>query len=153
MWGIIGNPKNAKNIYIIAQFESPKHLHQITFETLKQIQQTTLWNYSFLWKIIKPKVALKCCHFWVSAHPKSNPSCQKVAQMAKNITQSGHPGKNRKSLLTGRPTKRLAYPDRFPKKWAGLLKIIKFLLVSTKLFDIFRKGCAISSYISTFKLT
>jgi hypothetical protein len=28
------------NIYNKAQFESPKHLHQTTFETLKYLQQT-----------------------------------------------------------------------------------------------------------------
>jgi hypothetical protein len=32
--------KNVLNIYIKAQFESPKHLHQTTFETLKYVQQT-----------------------------------------------------------------------------------------------------------------
>jgi hypothetical protein len=40
-------PKVAKstkgqNIYNKAQFESPKHLQQTTFETLKYIQQTML---------------------------------------------------------------------------------------------------------------
>jgi hypothetical protein len=32
--------KKGQNIYIKAQFESPKHLHQTTFETLKCLQQT-----------------------------------------------------------------------------------------------------------------
>ncbi len=32
--------KKGQNIYNKAQFESPKHLHQSTFETLKYLQQT-----------------------------------------------------------------------------------------------------------------
>jgi hypothetical protein len=32
--------KKGQNIYNKAQFESPKHLHQTTFETLKYLQQT-----------------------------------------------------------------------------------------------------------------
>jgi hypothetical protein len=32
--------KKGQNIYNEAQFESPKHLHQTTFETLKYLQQT-----------------------------------------------------------------------------------------------------------------
>jgi hypothetical protein len=32
--------KKGPNIYNKAQFESPKHLHQSTFETLKCLQQT-----------------------------------------------------------------------------------------------------------------
>ncbi len=31
--------KKGQNIYNKAQFENPKHLHQITFETLKYLQQ------------------------------------------------------------------------------------------------------------------
>jgi hypothetical protein len=32
--------KKGQNIYNKAQFESPKHIHQTTFETLKYLQQT-----------------------------------------------------------------------------------------------------------------
>jgi hypothetical protein len=32
-------PKKCQNIYNKAQFESPKHLHQTTFEILKCLQQ------------------------------------------------------------------------------------------------------------------
>jgi hypothetical protein len=32
--------KKGQNIYNKAQFESPKHLHQTAFETLKYLQQT-----------------------------------------------------------------------------------------------------------------
>jgi hypothetical protein len=34
--------KKGQNIYNKALFESPKHLHQTTFETLKYLQQTIL---------------------------------------------------------------------------------------------------------------
>jgi hypothetical protein len=34
------NSKKGQIIYNKAQFESPKHLHQTTFETLKYLQQT-----------------------------------------------------------------------------------------------------------------
>jgi hypothetical protein len=34
--------KKGQNIYHKAQFESPKHLQQTTFETLKYLQQTKL---------------------------------------------------------------------------------------------------------------
>jgi hypothetical protein len=33
-----------QNIYNKAQFESPKHLHQTTFETLKFLQQSMFLN-------------------------------------------------------------------------------------------------------------
>jgi hypothetical protein len=36
----VAKSKNGKNIYNKAKFESPKHLHQTTFETLKYLQQT-----------------------------------------------------------------------------------------------------------------
>jgi hypothetical protein len=47
------NPKSKKclNIYTEAQFESPKHLYQNTFETLKYLEQTIF------------KSSPKCCHF------------------------------------------------------------------------------------------
>jgi hypothetical protein len=32
--------KSSQNVYIKVQLESPKYLHQITFETLKYLQQT-----------------------------------------------------------------------------------------------------------------
>jgi hypothetical protein len=32
--------KKGQNIYNVAQFENPKHLHQTTFDTLKCMQQT-----------------------------------------------------------------------------------------------------------------
>jgi len=38
----VAKPKKCQNIYTKAQFESPKHLHQITFEPLKRSQQTML---------------------------------------------------------------------------------------------------------------
>jgi hypothetical protein len=34
--------KKGQNIYNKAQFESQKHLHQTTFETLKYLQQTMI---------------------------------------------------------------------------------------------------------------
>jgi hypothetical protein len=34
--------KKSQNIYIKAQLESPKHLHQTPFETSKYLQQTML---------------------------------------------------------------------------------------------------------------
>ncbi len=45
--------KKGQNIYNKAQFESPKHLQKITFETLKYLQQTMLWNCLFRWKFNK----------------------------------------------------------------------------------------------------
>jgi hypothetical protein len=39
--------KKGQNIYNKAQFESPKHHHQTTFETLKFLQQTMFLNCLF----------------------------------------------------------------------------------------------------------
>jgi hypothetical protein len=36
----VSKSKRGQNGYNKAQFESPKHLHQTTFETLKYLQQT-----------------------------------------------------------------------------------------------------------------
>jgi hypothetical protein len=36
--------QNCQNIYIKAEFESPKHLHQTTFEALEYLQQTMCGN-------------------------------------------------------------------------------------------------------------
>ena len=36
----VAKSKKGQNIYNKAQFESPKHLHQTTFKTLKYLQQT-----------------------------------------------------------------------------------------------------------------
>ncbi len=41
--------KKGQNIYNKAQFESQKHLHQTTFETSKNQQQTMFWNCLFRW--------------------------------------------------------------------------------------------------------
>jgi len=38
----VAKSKKGQNIYNKAQFESPKHLQQTTFETLKYLQQTML---------------------------------------------------------------------------------------------------------------
>jgi len=45
--------KKGQSICNKAQFESPKHLHQTTFETLKYLQQTMFWNCLFRWKCNK----------------------------------------------------------------------------------------------------
>jgi hypothetical protein len=37
----VAKAKKYQKIYIKAQFESPKHVHQTTFEPLKYLQQTT----------------------------------------------------------------------------------------------------------------
>jgi len=55
--------KKGQNIYNKAEFESPKHLHQTTFETLKYPKQTMFWNCLF---------GLKCNKF---ATAKSSPKC------------------------------------------------------------------------------
>jgi hypothetical protein len=39
--------KKGQNVYYKAQFESPKHQHQTTFETLKYLQQTMFPNCLF----------------------------------------------------------------------------------------------------------
>jgi hypothetical protein len=36
----VSKPRKGQNIYNKAQFESPKHLHETTFENLKYLQQT-----------------------------------------------------------------------------------------------------------------
>jgi hypothetical protein len=36
--------KKLQNLYNKAQFESPKHLHKTTFETLKYLQQSMFWT-------------------------------------------------------------------------------------------------------------
>jgi hypothetical protein len=38
----VAKSKKGQNMYNKAQFESPKHLQQNTFETLKYLQQTLL---------------------------------------------------------------------------------------------------------------
>jgi hypothetical protein len=40
----VAKSKKNQNMYNKAQFESPKHVRQTTFETLKYLQQTILWN-------------------------------------------------------------------------------------------------------------
>ncbi len=41
------NLEKCQNINIKAKFESPKQLHQTTFETLKYLQQTMCGNWLF----------------------------------------------------------------------------------------------------------
>ncbi len=41
--------KKSHNIYLKAHFESSKHLHQTSIETLKYLQQTMVWNCQFRW--------------------------------------------------------------------------------------------------------
>ncbi len=57
-------------IYNRAKFKSQKHLHQTTFETLKNLQQTKFWNFC-------QKVAKNAPFLWATS------SLQK--------SQSGHP--------------------------------------------------------------
>ncbi len=60
-----------QNIYNKAQFESPKHLHQTTFETLKFLQQTMFLNFLFGWKCNKfalTKSSQKCHHYFGLLH-------------------------------------------------------------------------------------
>jgi hypothetical protein len=54
--------KKCQNIYTKAQFESPKHLHQITFEPLKRSQQTMLCQN--VKKSMYKKVAQNCCRIF-----------------------------------------------------------------------------------------
>ncbi len=71
------------------QFESPKHLHQTSFETLKCLQQTMLRNKAYLGKneinLLKQKVAQKVIiilgYFILSKNHNEPP---KVAQLANN---------------------------------------------------------------------
>ncbi len=49
----IQEKKKSHNIYNKGQFESPKYEHQITFETLKYLQQTVFWKCLFRWKCNK----------------------------------------------------------------------------------------------------
>jgi hypothetical protein len=43
----VAKSKKGQNIYNKAQFESPKHLHHTTFETLKYLLQTMFCNCLF----------------------------------------------------------------------------------------------------------
>jgi hypothetical protein len=64
--------KKGQNIYTKAQFESPKHLHQSTFKTLKYLQQTMFRN-CFLGKnvinLLKQKVVQKVAIIFGLLHP------------------------------------------------------------------------------------
>jgi hypothetical protein len=75
---------NGQNIYNKAQFESPKHQHQITFDTLKNLQQTMFLNClfgqkSYIWlnKKITQNVSIILGYFIFSKNhtepPKSSP--------------------------------------------------------------------------------
>ncbi len=46
----VAESKKDQKIYNKDQFESPKHLQQTTFQTLKYLHQTMLWNCLFRWK-------------------------------------------------------------------------------------------------------
>ncbi len=67
----VSKSKEGQNIYNKAQFESPKHVHQATFETSKYLQQTMFWSCLFRWKCNKfalTKSSLKCCHYFGLLH-------------------------------------------------------------------------------------
>jgi hypothetical protein len=91
------------NIYNKAQFESPKHLHQTTFETLLNIYNKPCFEAAYLGEnvlnLIKQKGALNITislgYFIFSKNHNAPP---KVAQLVKNH-QIGSPCLGRRSKL------------------------------------------------------
>jgi hypothetical protein len=82
--------KKSRNIYNKTQFESPKHLHQTTFKSLKYLQQIkSCFETAYLGKnvinLLKQKVAQKVTivldYFIFSKNHNAPP---KVAQLMKN---------------------------------------------------------------------
>ncbi len=95
--------KKGQNIYNEAQFESPKHLHQTTFETLytynKLCFETAYFGENVI-NLLKQKVAQKVTiilGFFILSKNHNEPP--KVAKLTKKITQSGHPGGQSKRSL------------------------------------------------------
>jgi hypothetical protein len=69
----VTKPKKCQIICLKAQFESSKHLHKTTFETLKHLQQSP-----------------KCHHFLGYLSPKNHLGLKKVAKWQK-FAPSSHP--------------------------------------------------------------
>ncbi len=91
--------KKGQNIYNKAQFESPKHLHQTSWETYSKPCFETAYLDENVINLVKPKVAqnviISLGYFIFSKNHNEPP---KVAHLAK-IAQSGYPVCNKKLNL------------------------------------------------------